>query len=80
MILRIHQQKSSLFRLLLLFDARSMEKPRQGEQGAKVWLALASDVDCTGAEAQMVQNSVPSYGKYMFPTTNQFIDFEYIGD
>jgi hypothetical protein len=43
--------------------------------GAKVWLALASDVNCTSRSI-----SPSNYNKYLFPKSDDSLEFDYLGD
>lgn len=45
------------------------------DDGAKVWLALASDVDCT-----LGSMSPSDYNKYLFPKKSDNFEFDYLGD
>jgi hypothetical protein len=49
--------------------------------GARVWLALGSEVECSSesAQAQMVAQQ-PSYAMYLFPKLDEYIEFQYLGD
>jgi hypothetical protein len=59
----------------------SMVEPTSSNShaGARVWLALGSEVGCSGAaQAQMVQQA--SYAMYLFPKSDAYIEFQYLGD
>jgi hypothetical protein len=61
---------------LFIRDTVPLEMTMGEDSGAKVWLALASDVDCVAGTVTPSDN----YVKYLFPKKDYNLEFDYLGD